>query len=240
MKHNLFSLLPCLVGCGLLLSACGKHDDPVVDNYRLLLDEGSQWNVLYTSASTPEIESVTYKTSIQSIQGDSTIKGVTYKKVMLTYSESKTNWQLYALLREDITEQKIYLYKDGNEVLLYDFGMKIGDKATLYLNNYYYSYPIDYYLQLQAINTLTDTKQNIYHEFVYGVYVKEEDGYNMLYTHTTYERFGSKYGLIPQNMTLIDGGGSYQLLCAYDSTNTLLWSRKDNNKPYDGYCFYSE
>lgn len=238
MKHySLISLMAILI---VLSTACQpKPEEPTrLDNYRPMLVDGYQWNVLHQSPYAGEGYPIVYQTSIWQIQGDSSINGTTYKKVMLCFSEDKTAWQLGALLREDVDEQRIYLLQNEKEHLLYDFGMKVGDQTKLYLNEYYGQYPADYYLQLREINTTYDNKREVYREFVYDVYFKDGEDYKPWCTHTTWERFGSPSGLICQNVSMIDGAGSYQLLCAHDDANTVVWFNKYINAPYAGSCFF--
>lgn len=240
MKH--YPLICVIVSYMAIVGSCNPQIEvPArLDNYRPMLVDGYQWNVLYNSPYVGDGYPIIYQTSIGQLEGDSTIDGITYKKLMLSFSEDKTEWQFGALLREDIDEQRIYLLQNGKEHLLYDFGMKVGEQTQLYLNDYYGQFPADYYLQLREINTTYDEERKVYRIFVYDVYFKNGENYQLWCTHTTWERFGSPSGLICQNVSMIDGAGSYLLLCAYDDAETRIWFNQYINVPYAGSCFFKQ
>ncbi len=225
-----------LVFCMLTFTACQTH----LANYRPMLADGYRWNEIGEYSATGENR---YQTTILRIDGDTTINGKTYRKVMESYTENMEDWQLNALLREDVTNQRVYYLHNGKEFLLYDFGMRVGSKTKLYLCEFYSESradDFDYTMELTAINTKEDNQKNIYREFVYEVSLQHKDDTDkQVFTHRTMERFGSPYGLISKNMSYILCDCGYSLLCAYNDADVLVWSNDNTEAPYAGYCFYN-
>ena len=116
------------------------------DDYRPLVEEGKTWNyIIYTNHYEYDEETgkeiqVGFPARLV-IEGDTTIEDVEYKKIMhysdvLWTDENPSKDFLYAVIRE--MDKKVYfrhLYyanfdhslEPGNEALIYDFGLKIGD-----------------------------------------------------------------------------------------------------------------
>jgi len=226
-----------LLSCTLLFIAC----QPRLENYRPMVVEGYQWNEIVSFYPDGYNH---YRTTIVKLKGDTTVNGKTYKKLMSTTSQEEQKWVLEGLLREDVSNQRVYYLHNGKEFLLYDFGMKVGDKTKLYLCEEYneaWADDFDYTMELTAINTKEDNMKNVYREFVYEVtlqYKGEAD--KMVFTHRTMERFGSYEGLISKNLSYIACDCGYDLLCAYNESNVLVWSNDNSDAPYAGYCFYSD
>lgn len=234
MKHySLISLTAILI---VLFTACQTR----LENYRPMLVDGYRWNEIGEYDDTGKNR---YQTTILRIQGDTTINRKTYKKVMESYTEDMQDWKLRALLREDIHNQRVYYLHNGKEFLLYDFGMKVGDKTKLYLCEEYsevWADDFDYTMKLTAINTKEDNQKNVYREFEYEVSLQhKEETDKKVFTHRTMERFGSSEGLISKNMSYILCDCGYSLLCAYNESNVLVWSNDYTTAPYAGYCFYN-
>lgn len=212
-----------------------------LENYRPMLVDGYRWNEIGEYDDTGENR---YQTTILRIQGDTTINGKTYKKVMESYTKDMQDWQVSALLREDIHNQRVYYLHNGKEFLLYDFGMRVGNKTKLYLCEFYNEAradDFDYTMELTAINTKEDNQKNVYREFVYEVTLQhKDDADKQAFTHCTMERFGSPYGLISKNMSYILCDCGYALLCAYNDADILVWSNDYTDTPYAGYCFYND
>jgi hypothetical protein len=65
------------------------------------------------------------------LSGDTTVQGVTYKKFIAILDIAPNSPSLEALIREDVDEQKVYVYYQGEEKLLYDFDMTVGQTVTV-------------------------------------------------------------------------------------------------------------
>jgi hypothetical protein len=63
------------------------------------------------------------------IDGDSLLNIVEYKKVYISNAGSE---YFYGLLREDTTDQKVYINLGNGENLLYDFSLEVNDTASVY------------------------------------------------------------------------------------------------------------
>lgn len=211
-----------LVFCGVvMLSSCQSR----LENYRPMLVSGYQWDIETISNADPM---QTTKQSI-TVSGDTVVNDKTYKKLVVSTSdtkEGKENGQIYGLLYEDVAQQKIYYLTQEREELLYDFGMKTGDKTHLYLSNLIHQRNVDYYLELMEIRNQQDLQKQLYREFVYNVYMKTNgEKYEKIGTHTTMERYGSKTGIISNNSIGLDGGTSSSLVAAYNENGVLSWSK---------------
>lgn len=66
----------------------------------------------------------------EEMEGDSVIGTQTYKKVYYGQSLGQHDF-LVALIREDSTEQKVYIFS-GSEYQLYDFNVQIGNQVSTY------------------------------------------------------------------------------------------------------------
>jgi hypothetical protein len=84
------------------------------------ISENKQWNVFLNSFGG-------LSTEIFSINGDSSINNVSYKKIYVSYDSLK-HWQYQGLLRED-SSQVYFVGMDSVESLLYDFSLHSGDSV---------------------------------------------------------------------------------------------------------------
>ena len=57
------------------------------------------------------------------LSGDTLIGEVTYKKFIAILDIAPNSPSLEALIREDVDEEKVYVYYQGEDKLLYDFDM---------------------------------------------------------------------------------------------------------------------
>lgn len=202
-----------------MLSSCQSR----LENYRPMLVGDYQWDIETISDANPM---QTTKQSIR-VSGDTIVNNKTYKKIIVSTANEETNWQIYGLLYEDVAQQKIYYLTQEREDLLYDFGMKIGDKTHLYLSNLINQRNVDYYLELKEIRNQQDLQKQLYREFMYDVYMKTNDEkYEKVGTHITMERYGSKMGIISNNSFILDGGTSSSLVAAYNENGVLSWSKE--------------
>jgi hypothetical protein len=91
-------------------------------NSQSFVDEGNHWSMVeYTFAG---IFSRTYK-----MEGDTTINGINYKKMLVTYENPNlaVNWGLSKIVREDSTQKVYQLNASNEEIVIYDFGLSVGD-----------------------------------------------------------------------------------------------------------------
>ncbi len=93
------------------------------------IDENKQWNVIFEAGGVPG-----HKTEIYTIDGETTIAGVTYQQLWVSQDSLATR-SIKGFLRE-ANNQVYYLpegvYKRTNEAfLLYDFNLEVGDTTTI-------------------------------------------------------------------------------------------------------------
>lgn len=119
MRNVLFILL---AGAGMFFSAHAEEQE-----YCPMLNENFTWSycdIMERTVDGASVYDITY--SQNRIQGDTTINGVTYKKM---YGAQCSEWSYLAAMREE--GKKVYTVSDqlpdGKEYLLYDFDLEEGD-----------------------------------------------------------------------------------------------------------------
>ena len=68
-------------------------------------------------------------------EGEVVIDGLQYKKVYMQYDDPIADFskaQYFAAIREDTDAEKVYCYYEGEEYLLYDFSVNVGDVVHFY------------------------------------------------------------------------------------------------------------
>lgn len=99
-------------------------------NAQLLVNKENKWNVAIYPTFTPDFHSYSIR-----LLDDTLINGIMYHKIYYSFDSLNTNWVYqHGLLRED-GFNKIYYKRDNeNEVLLYDFSLKVND--TFKINDF--------------------------------------------------------------------------------------------------------
>lgn len=193
--------------------------------YQAMVVEGYSWNVVYLGA--PLGDNIDkYYTYTEKIEGDSIIDGIVYKKLWEAYDTNLENREFLALIREDVTDQKVFAYNDGAEVLLYDLGVEVGDTIRV----------LDWLHHLKYVNSsnIKEKEENLSRLVVEKIEFVEDEKYGTLKKVTyyeadtdytlrtiTYERYGSTTGWAIANHAHIDGGGPGSMICAFDENGEL-------------------
>ena len=206
------------------------------EDYAPMVVEGYSWNLVYTGADYG-VDIETYHTYTEKIEGDSIIDGVVYKKLWEAYDANLENKQFLALIREDITEQKVFAYNDGAEVLLYDLGVEVGDTIRVF----------DWLHHLKYVNSsnIKEKEEDFSRLIVEEIEFVEDEKYGTLKKVTyhmsdtdfplktiIYERYGSTTGWAISNHAMIVGGGPGSMICAFDETGDVVFKRKYTIKGY--------
>ena len=146
-----------------------------------LLEEDKQWTVEYADyiIIPPVIDQVSYV-----FEGDTLISGVTYG-----------NFGNGAFLREDTLSQKVFLYFDSGECLLYDFQAATGDTLELCY---------DLQVVIDSISTIT-TQDGISRKKLHT------SGENALGLYFMIEGIGSNLGFVEIGEAI--GPPSMDLMC---------------------------
>lgn len=197
--------------------------------YQAMVVEGYSWNVVYLGA--PLGDNIDkYYTYTEKIEGDSIIDGIVYKKLWEAYDTNLENREFLALIREDVTEQKVFAYNDGAEVLLYDLGVEVGDTIRV----------LDWLHHLKYVNSsnIKEKEENLSRLVVEKIEFVEDEKYGTLKKVTyyeadtdytwrtiTYERYGSTTGWAIANHAHIDGAGPGSMICAFDENGELDFKR---------------
>ena len=90
------------------------------------LSEGKQWNIKIEAFG---VGGMQVGTEIFFIEGDSIVNSINYKKIWLS-TDSLNSATLQGFLREE-SDKVYYLPTYGDEGLLYDFGLNVGDTAYI-------------------------------------------------------------------------------------------------------------
>jgi len=133
-----------------------------------LLDQSNFWSVVIDTTSVPvpnfnpyrHVESVWYK-----LGKDTVINGLTVKTLLKKEWPIYYGWPEVGYLRQD--SSKIYFGNDEREILLYDFGLKVGEKMESALN-----IDFEYVSRLDSIRdtTLNNSVRKIYYLTEYPDY----------------------------------------------------------------------
>ncbi|MNK35715.1 hypothetical protein D3C87_542470 [compost metagenome] len=160
-------------------------------NYKPLLVEGNKWHVTFYDGR-PDINCINIAQStsyVYKISGDSIVNGKNYKKITFDFtrypyirgcnSQSVNQINNFAtLLREDITEKKVYRNINGtsDETALYDFSLNVGNEIPSA------GYDFD--------NFNTTNVDKILSGSIFGKY------FSLINTGYLYEGIGSSNGLL--------------------------------------------
>lgn len=193
-------LIVCLIG--IVLVACKNNSLQEDKNYRPTIVEGYEWRLHIKFNYDPSISA----TEIQRIEGDSVIGKHTYKKLIAYGPESPGQWKVKALLREDVQEQKIYIWAGDTERIKCDFSMSVGDYAPLYVSDFLdINYRGDVMARLDGITEKADLRGEKFRIFHYTA-ILNTNGYKDEQPYVLYERFGGYSGVF--NMGVMECGGS--------------------------------
>jgi hypothetical protein len=107
------------------------------------------WSVLHENSSVhihPDDPYPFLKTSWYKIGGDTIIENKIYNHLLRSDDSLQTRWKKYGAVRE--TEEKVYYLNSAHnhadqEILLYDFTLKVGDTIQLSQHGYFLNYALD-------------------------------------------------------------------------------------------------
>ena len=196
--------------------------------YQPMVVEGYSWNII-TSSSLMFPDTKMYSTQKQKIEGDSIIDGIVYKKLWLYSDANSDKRSLITLVREDIEEQKVFVYDKGVEVLLYDLGVEVGDTIKILgdLSNLAYSSnSINIKENLVIVVDNIDFIEDPIHGKLKVVsYYNADPNFNK-FKSTIYERYGMTTGWLYNNCMAYVGGAPQKVICAFDENDELVLKRE--------------
>ena len=201
--------------------------------YQSMLVDGYHWNVVTRNAMLDGGKTVVYGTHVEEFDGDSVINGVTYKKLWMYYPGNPEDRILEGLIREDVSEKKVWAYGNGFEVLMYDFNVEVGDTISVLS-----------WLHLMKSITAEDldddfTIADLVVDKIEEVDIAHYSGLKKItlfdlrrkdYKFDIYERFGSLRGWMRSDYDWVDGGGVSFMVCAFDEFGELLFKPVYNNE----------
>ena len=196
--------------------------------YQPMVVEGYSWNII-TSSSLMFPDTKMYSTQKQKIEGDSIIDGIVYKKLWLYSDANSDKRSLITLVREDIEEQKVFVYDKGVEVLLYDLGAEVGDTIKILgdLSNLAYSSnSINIKENLVIVVDNIDFIEDPIHGKLKVVsYYNADPNFNE-FKSTIYERYGMTTGWLYNNCMAYVGAAPQKVICAFDENDELVLKRE--------------
>ena len=202
--------------------------------YQPMVVEGYSWNII-TSSSLMFPDTQMYSTQKQKIEGDSIIDGIVYKKLWLYSDANSDKRSLITLVREDIEEQKVFVYDKGVEVLLYDLGVEVGDTIKILgdLSNLAYSsnsINIKENLVI-VVDNIDFIKDPIHGKLKVVSYYNADPNFNE-FKSTIYERYGMTTGWLYNNCMAYVGAAPQEVICAFDENDELVLKREYTIKGY--------
>lgn len=117
-----------LILFALVLFCCMYSAYP--EKYHPMVKESNHWNML--SVGYGAWYAIISKNTSYKIEGDTSIQSVDYKKVYSSTDSLNQIWTIYALLREDTLQKKVWLRKDDVEGLIYNFDVQPEDTFSLF------------------------------------------------------------------------------------------------------------
>lgn len=96
-------------------------------DYRQIIDTSSKWSILTSYSGVNSTHFIRFGLE------DTLIGGLPYRKVYNTYDPDEQNWLFMdVFVREDTVNRQVYLRNlIGEEGLIYDFSIEIGDTVTI-------------------------------------------------------------------------------------------------------------
>lgn len=198
-------------------------------DYLPLVKDNAEWNVMWQSTSSwPTIRI----TESLSIDGDTLVNDMHYKKVMRLLSSEGPYWpgnivehELYGLIREEPEGKVFYQPIDQDTIyLLYDFSMNVND--TVVMSWCQEPHPLwDVTIRIDSITT----------QYIAGMnrrvfYVSSKDAYSdWTWLNTWVEGIGATEGLLYSCHVVSAGGITLHKLLCYHEDDELLYM----NPEYD-------
>lgn len=215
----------------LLLSTlfCKGQQQKTSNSEFSLLAQSNLWSILdnYTSDHGPTDPYSYLKSSWYKIGNDTIINGTPCKNLLKSTDLNHENWSDSGFLRHD--GDHVYFQNNGREILLYDFGMSVGDimESAIYEG-------FNYASRLDSIRDTT--MQNSVRKIYYlSEYPASDPGTKI--REVWIEGIGSiSDGLLRQTMlgSTVGGWHDYQLLCFHQNDTLMYQSEKYEN------CFYDQ
>ena len=206
--------IPCLIlilwGINPIVSAQNNPD---------ILDENKKWSTVefYWLPNGPHF------TTYNKFEGDTTINGISYKKIWEAKDSGASEWSLAGFIRK---EENAYFLLNlwGEEGLVYNFDLEVGDTITVN-NTIIYSYPVVaevYDIDSVFIEPLDEYRRRM-------VMISYPDFYEYWV-----EGVGSNGGIVRSGCYVapFTGGGSY-MLCEWENGQKIY-----DNEDFD-YCYDS-
>jgi hypothetical protein len=123
--------------------------------------------------------------------------------------EYQDRWYRYGAIRED-SLKRVFIHRDGQQKLLYDFGLELGDSIK---NSW------DIYVYVSSIDSVKIGPDSAWHKRLFFADRKDSD--NQL--HPWIEGIGSIQGILSGADYMFIIGSAYLLIC-FSRNDTLIYS----------------
>ena len=177
--------------------------------YLPLLEDGKEWNYLRGAGNSTFTDSV-------SIQGDTLINGIAYKRFV------SANFSLDSIvfLREDTVARQVFFLRDSVDLLLYDFSVSVGDTVSVftpYVDAGELMDTIPIHCRVTKIDTIMDLLNVPRKQFWLLPYLDNTPpGIGVLYTPRWVEGVGGLFGFVP-TVSNTSISSEFTLLCAWNN-----------------------
>jgi len=194
-----------------------------------LVNENKLWACTMAGSEQPE----NYESYFIKFSGDSIIDGIEYKKVWRSNDSLQTSWYIDGYIRED-SLQRIFFYpinteytfSPDNEVMIYNFNIKVGDSLELpfSVNNFVY------------LDSIGFEKLEPNNDSVKTYYLYSHPNMDIGYLEAKwYENIGSLGGVLAGlNLTSIIGA-YFDLTCYFENDSIIYHNNKFSTCFPEGY-----
>ncbi len=186
--------------------------------YFPLVKENAVWNITNVNFAIEPWDSDSYTTNSLRIYGDTTINSLQFKKLWTVNCFDETfieeNSTYYAAIRED--SKSVFLYKDDEEFIIYDFSLQVGDSFTHYS---FFSLQ-DVELEVESIETII--LNGVDRKKINFIITNDYSGW----VKSWIEGIGSEAGLI--DYAFYHGNFDVYLNC-YKENNSLVYPEISTN-----------
>lgn len=173
------------------------------------VSENKMWSNTWIGTDFGWPYGVQYQSYYIKFKGDTLINDMIYKNILRSDDENHTNWYSYGAIREDSTK-KVYTYNTNDQpgdVLLYDFGVDVGD--TIEVNQWSTFRVTD--IDMVKFGNLKDSIR----QFVLNDYYVWLEGIGSI---------TSDVGGVLIGLPVIDMVGKYRDIVCYYENDTLKYS----------------
>ncbi len=153
-------------------------------------------------------------------EGDSVLNDTVYKVIYRSDDENQNHWYRNGAIRED-SLKRIYIHSEGQQRLLYDFGLEIGDSIHQHG---------DHYVYISGIDSLKLGPDSALYKRLFFADRKDSDYQDSPWI----EGIGSVHGVLSGAYHMFMTGSTPSLVC-FSRNDTLIYNISPEQ--YQNTCF---